>query len=181
MADERADQRADEKADERTSEVEAPETDRDEATGATRTDGIRNDASPGDAAVGGPAPNPDAPADGTPTVVTASPAAPAPEPALAAAHRFDPVVPGPVGGSYVPFDDVISTAEPAAATAGPRPRPDALLLVVGVLTALAALATFLGVTLDLTGFDPRWLFAGGAAAIGALLLASGLRGRRRAA
>ena len=59
-------------------------------------------------------------------------------------------------------------------------RPDALLLVFGVLTLVAAVATFVGVTLDLSTVDPRWVIAGGAAAVGTWLLVSGLRGRRRA-
>ncbi|MGQ0573655.1 MAG: hypothetical protein ACT4RN_05550 [Pseudonocardia sp.] len=86
------------------------------------------------------------------------------------AEQQPPQVPPP------PIDDVITTADPPPPD---RRRPDALLLVVGLLTLVAAVATFAGVTLDLSGFDPRWLLAAGAAAVGAWLLTSGLRQRRR--
>ena len=92
---------------------------------------------------------------------------------------------GPAVPGYLPLDDVITTAEPppgapdvSASDAATR-RPDALLLVFGILTLVAAVATFVGVTLDLGSIDPRWVLAGGAAAVGTWLLVSGLRGRRR--
>lgn len=87
-----------------------------------------------------------------------------------------PAVPGPLGGSFGAAVDVISTDDPAPARRG----PDALTLIVGVLTLVASVCAFLGLTLDLTGFDPRWLLAAAAAAVGAWLLVSGLRQRRRA-
>ena len=75
-----------------------------------------------------------------------------------------------------PVDDVISTDDvPAPA---PR-RPDALMLVIAALTLAMAVAAFVGVVPDLSGFDPRWVLAAGAAVIGALLLTSGVRNRRR--
>jgi hypothetical protein len=91
-----------------------------------------------------------------------------------------PAVPGPLAVPFdPPFDEVRTTTttdEPVPARRG----PDALTLVVGILTLVAAAATLLGWTLDLSGFDPRWLLAAGAAAVGAWLLVSGLRQRRRA-
>jgi len=62
-------------------------------------------------------------------------------------------------------------------TAPTRRRPDMLTLVVGLLTLAMSVGAFIGVMPDLSGFDPRWLLAGGAAAIGAMLLLSGLRHR----
>ena len=76
-----------------------------------------------------------------------------------------------------PVGDVISTDDPPAPA---RRRPDALMLVVAALTLAMAVAAFVGVMPDLSGFDPRWVLAAGAAVIGALLLASGVRNRRRA-
>ncbi|MGD9528334.1 hypothetical protein [Pseudonocardia sp.] len=110
-------------------------------------------------------------------------------------RRDAPFVPpapaGPVGPpgavpGYLPLDDVITTSEPAVPAGFAAPdsdaasrRPDALLLVFGILTLVAAVATFVGVTLDLGAVDPRWVLAGGAAAVGTWLLVSGLRQRRR--
>jgi hypothetical protein len=37
---------------------------------------------------------------------------------------------------------------------------------------------FVGQVPDLSGLDPRWLLAGGAAAVGLMLLVGSLRGRR---
>lgn len=73
--------------------------------------------------------------------------------------------------------DVITTAEPPAEPA--RQRPDALLMIVALLTLAMSVAAFTGWVPDLTGFDPRWLLAAAAAGLGAVLLASGLRHRRR--
>ena len=41
-----------------------------------------------------------------------------------------------------------------------------------------AVAAFVGQVPDLSGLDPRWLLAGGAAAVGLMLLVGSLRGRR---
>ena len=59
-----------------------------------------------------------------------------------------------------------------------RRGPDLLTLLVGVLTLGMAVSAFAGQVPDLSGFDPRWLLAGGAALIGLLLLVGSLRGRR---
>ena len=72
--------------------------------------------------------------------------------------------------------DVISTGEPA-----PPPRrrgPDPLALLVGLATLAMAVFAFIGDLPDLSGFDPRWLLAGGAAVVGLALLVGSLRGRR---
>ena len=61
-------------------------------------------------------------------------------------------------------------------TTGPR-RPDALTLVVGLATLVMAVFAFVGELPDLSGFDPRWLLATGAAAVGLILLVSSLRSR----
>jgi hypothetical protein len=60
-----------------------------------------------------------------------------------------------------------------------RRGPDPLALVVGLLTLGMAASAFVGEVPSLAGFDPRWLLAAGAAAIGLLLLVGSLRGRRR--
>jgi hypothetical protein len=60
----------------------------------------------------------------------------------------------------------------------PRRTPDVLNLVVGILTLGMALAAFVGKVPDLSGVDPRWVLAGGAALVGVLLLVGSLRKRR---
>lgn len=59
-----------------------------------------------------------------------------------------------------------------------RRAPDLLNLVVGILTLAMALAAFTGVVPDLSGVDPRWVFAAGTGLVGVLLLAGTLRRRR---
>ena len=66
----------------------------------------------------------------------------------------------------------------------PRRRgPDPLTLLVGLATLAMAVFAFVGELPDLSGFDPRWLLAGGAAVVGLVLLVGSLRrpsgGRRR--
>lgn len=60
-----------------------------------------------------------------------------------------------------------------------RRGPDPVTLLVGLLSLGMAAAAFVGEVPDLSGFDPRWLLAGGAALIGLLLLVGSLRGRSR--
>jgi hypothetical protein len=70
--------------------------------------------------------------------------------------------------------DVLTTDDP------PRPRrrgPDPLTLIVGLATLVMAVFAFVGELPDLSGFDPRWLLAGGAAVVGLVLLVGNLRGR----
>ena len=72
--------------------------------------------------------------------------------------------------------DVITTDDrtpPAARRRGPDP----LTLLVGLATLAMAVFAFVGDLPDLSGFDPRWLLAGGAAAVGLVLLVGNLRGR----
>ena len=57
-----------------------------------------------------------------------------------------------------------------------RRGPDAVALVVGVLTLAMAVAAFTG-QLPVINFDPRWLLAAAAAVVGALLLLGSLRRR----
>jgi hypothetical protein len=59
-----------------------------------------------------------------------------------------------------------------------RRGPDVVMLLVGLLALGMSVSAFVGQVPSLAGFDPRWLLAGGAAVIGLLLLAGGLRGRR---
>ena len=60
----------------------------------------------------------------------------------------------------------------------PRRRgPDALTLLVGLATLAMAVFAFVGELPDLSFVDPRWLLAGGAAAVGLVLLVGNLRGR----
>lgn len=75
-----------------------------------------------------------------------------------------------------------AVGEPAVggdeASPQPRRRPDAVLLVVGLLTLAMAVAAFVGTVPDLSGLDARWPAAAGAALVGVLLLVSSLRGRQ---
>jgi hypothetical protein len=59
-----------------------------------------------------------------------------------------------------------------------RRGPDPLTLLVGLATLAMAVFAFVGDVPDLSGFDPRWLLAGGAALVGLMLLVGSLRGRR---
>ena len=71
--------------------------------------------------------------------------------------------------------EVLTTADDPA---HPRRRgPDPLALVVGLATLAMAVFAFVGELPDLGFVDPRWLFAGGAATVGLLLLVGNLRGR----
>lgn len=58
-----------------------------------------------------------------------------------------------------------------------RRGPDVLTLLVGLLALGMAGAAFVGRVPTLPDFDPRWLLAGGAAAVGLVLLVGSLRGR----
>lgn len=57
--------------------------------------------------------------------------------------------------------------------------PDPVTLLVGLLTLGMATSAFVGQVPTLSGFDPRWLLAAGAALVGLLLLVTSLRERRR--
>jgi len=73
-------------------------------------------------------------------------------------------------------DDSITTDDrtpPAARRRGPDP----LTLLVGLATLAMAVFAFVGDLPDLSGFDPRWLLAGGAAVVGLMLLVGNLRSR----
>lgn len=59
-----------------------------------------------------------------------------------------------------------------------RRGPDVVTLLVGLLTLGMATSAFVGDVPDLSGFDPRWLLAAGAAIVGLMLLVGSLRGRR---
>ena len=71
--------------------------------------------------------------------------------------------------------DVITTDDrtPSARRRGPDP----LTLLVGLATLAMAVFAFVGDLPDLSGFDPRWLLAGGAAVVGLMLLVGNLRSR----
>jgi hypothetical protein len=71
--------------------------------------------------------------------------------------------------------DATTTTETARSWRGPDP----VALLVGLLTLGMALAALVGELPDLSGFDPRWLLAGGAAVVGLMLLVGSLRGRRK--
>jgi hypothetical protein len=58
-----------------------------------------------------------------------------------------------------------------------RRGPDPLALLVGLATRGMAVFAFVGELPDLSGLDPRWLLAGGAAVVGLMLLVGSLRGR----
>jgi hypothetical protein len=71
--------------------------------------------------------------------------------------------------------DVITTDDPAPSAR--RRGPDPLTLLVGLATLAMAVFAFVGDLPDLSGFDPRWLLAGGAAVVGLVLLVGNLRSR----
>ncbi|HEX5812564.1 MAG TPA: hypothetical protein VFY38_10705 [Pseudonocardia sp.] len=71
--------------------------------------------------------------------------------------------------------DVITTDDPAPSAR--RRGPDPLTLIVGLATLAMAVFAFVGDLPDLSGFDPRWLLAGGAAVVGLVLLVGSLRSR----
>lgn len=71
--------------------------------------------------------------------------------------------------------DVITTDDPAPSAR--RRGPDPLTLLVGLATLAMAVFAFIGDLPDLSGFDPRWLLAGGAAVVGLVLLVGNLRNR----
>ena len=58
-----------------------------------------------------------------------------------------------------------------------RRGPDPLTLLVGLATLAMAVFAFVGELPDLSFVDPRWLLAGGAAAVGLVLLVGNLRRR----
>jgi hypothetical protein len=78
-------------------------------------------------------------------------------------------------GTAAPATDVIITADPVAPAR--RRGPDPLALVVGLATLAMAVFAFVGELPDLSGFDPRWLLAGGAVVVGLMLLVGNLRNR----
>jgi hypothetical protein len=71
--------------------------------------------------------------------------------------------------------DVITTDDRAPSAR--RRGPDPLTLLVGLATLAMAVFAFVGDLPDLSGFDPRWLLAGGAAVVGLMLLVGNLRSR----
>ena len=75
--------------------------------------------------------------------------------------------------------DVITTGEVVGTDVPPARRrgPDPLALTVGLATLVMAVFAFVGELPDLSGFDARWLLAGGAVAVGLVLLVGNLRNR----
>ena len=82
--------------------------------------------------------------------------------------------PEPLPGDVITTDD-ITTDDPAPPAR--RRGPDPLALIVGLATLAMAVFAFVGELPDLSGFDPRWLLAGGAVAVGLVLLVGSLRNR----
>ena len=74
--------------------------------------------------------------------------------------------------------DEFGIDEAPTTTVARRRGPDPVALVVGLLSIAMAVFAFVGQVPDLSGLDPRWLLAGGAAAVGLMLLVGSLRGRR---
>lgn len=73
--------------------------------------------------------------------------------------------------------DPVSTSEPTSgATRRPARRmPDLLTLLLGLVSLGVAASGFVGRTPDALGLDGRWLLAGGAIALGLVLLAASVR------
>ena len=96
-------------------------------------------------------------------------------------------IPGPDHGDVGPapgttHPDLAFPGYTGVADAGPAPLtrrrgPDPLALLVGLATLAMAVFAFVGELPDLSGVDPRWLLAGGAAVVGLVLLVGSLRGR----
>ena len=74
--------------------------------------------------------------------------------------------------------DEYGTDEAPTTNVARRRGPDPVALVVGLLSIAMAVFAFVGQVPDLSGLDPRWLLAGGAAVVGLMLLVGSLRGRR---
>ena len=94
--------------------------------------------------------------------------------------------PAPAPAGWVPpqsvWPDAAVGALPAAATTDEPPAtrrrgPDVLTLFVGLATLVMAVFAFVGELPDLSGLDPRWLLASGAALVGLVLLVNSLRSR----
>jgi len=77
------------------------------------------------------------------------------------------------------FSGYTGAAGVEPAPAARRRGPDPLALLVGLATLAMAVFAFAGELPDLSGVDPRWLLAGGAALVGLVLLVGSLRGRSR--
>ncbi len=82
-----------------------------------------------------------------------------------------------IGNTDIGSTEIGTTEDPTTMVRSRR-RPDPVALLVGLLALGMAVAAFVGQLPDLSGLDPRWLLAGGAAAVGVLLLVGSLRERR---
>lgn len=88
--------------------------------------------------------------------------------------------PLPAPGTLYPdlaFSGYTDVADVDPAPVARRRGPDPLALAVGLATLAMAVFAFVGELPDLSGVDPRWALAGGAALVGLVLLVSSLRGR----
>jgi hypothetical protein len=104
-----------------------------------------------------------------------------PDPGTESGDAMRPETPADVHPAPEPLhteiltSDVITTDDPAPPAR--RRGPDPLALIVGLATLAMAVFAFVGELPDLSGFDPRWLLAGGAVAVGLVLLVGNLRNR----
>ncbi len=121
---------------------------------------------------------PEAVTSGTATTAAGPVGSAQPDPALAGAPPATPVGIGVVG--FAPSGSSVPAYTGGADVDGGRRRgPDPLALFVGLATLAMAVFAFVGELPDLSGFDPRWLLAAGAALVGLVLLVGSLRGRSR--